>query len=235
VSRASAEARKQRSRRQAKWILGGAVALVAAIALLVALLGGGSSPTATSVHHDTAAETLTGPAGPEGISLEEGTPLAPATTAATGQPVDGIQCQQSEQVVYHVHTHLTVYVNGVLRPIPPGIGTVAPVAQETPQGPFYGATSCYYWLHVHAQDGVIHIESPSVRAYTLGQFFDLWRQPLSATQVGPAPGPITVFVDGQPYHGDPAGIALGSREDIQINAGAPTVPPKRVDWGNSEL
>ena len=43
---------------------------------------------------------------------------------------------------------------------------------------------CIYWLHTHAPDGVIHIESPTQRIYTLGNFFDEWRQPLSANQVG---------------------------------------------------
>jgi hypothetical protein len=48
------------------------------------------------------------------------------------------------------------------------VGIVSPVAQATAEGPFYEATQCYYWLHVHAQDGIIHIESPTVRAYSLG-------------------------------------------------------------------
>lgn len=73
---------------------------------------------------------------------------------------------------------------------------VTPVAQETAEGPFYGATRCYYWLHVHAQDGVIHIESPSKRRYTLGDFFAIWRQPLTFTRVGPVSGKLTVFVNG---------------------------------------
>ena len=42
--------------------------------------------------------------------------LASASTAADGQTVDGIECQSNEQVAYHIHTHLTVYVNGALRP-----------------------------------------------------------------------------------------------------------------------
>ena len=37
-------------------------------------------------------------------------------------------------------------------------------------------------------DGVIHIESPTQRIYTLGKFFDEWHQPLSADQVGDVHG-----------------------------------------------
>ena len=43
---------------------------------------------------------------------------------------------------------------------------------------------CIYWLHTHAPDGVIHVESPTERIYTLGDFFDEWHQPLSANRVG---------------------------------------------------
>ena len=149
--------------------------------------------------------------------------LAPASTAATGQTVDSIECQASEQVVYHVHTHLSVYVNGALRPLPPGIGIVKPVAQQTADGPFYGASHCYYWLHVHTQDGVIHIESPTARGYTLGQFLDIWRQPLSRTPVATARGTLKVFVNGAVYRGDPRAVPLGAHEDIQIDVGSPVV------------
>ncbi|MBV8162189.1 MAG: hypothetical protein JO265_14815, partial [Acidimicrobiia bacterium] len=199
--------------------------------------GGGtkSNPSATRAHADVATAILTGPPGPEGIPLEQGDVLAPQTTAASGNTVDGIQCQATEQVAYHIHTHLSVYVDGVLRPIPPGIGIVEPLAQQTQDGPFYGATTCYYWLHVHAQDGVIHVESPSVHVYTLGQFFDEWRQPLTGTAVGSASGPVTVFVDGRPFTGDPRTITLGSREDVQLDVGSPVVPPQKIDWSSTRL
>jgi hypothetical protein len=149
--------------------------------------------------------------------------------------VDGIQCDASEQVVYHVHTHLSVFVDGVLHPLPTGIGIVSPVAEQTAHGPFFVATRCYYWLHVHAQDGVIHIESPSVRTYTLGEFFDIWRQPLSRSRIGTVTGRLSVFVNGRRYFGNPASVVLGSHEDIQIDVGTPVVPPARVDWSGTGL
>jgi hypothetical protein len=178
---------------------------------------------------------LTGPAGPEGIVLEQGQQLATASTAATGQTVDGIQCNANEQVAYHIHTHLSVYVNGALRPIPAGIGIVTPVVQQTANGAFDSASQCYYWLHVHAQDGVIHVESPTTATYTLGQFFAIWKQPLTANQVGPNTGNLTTFVNGVRYTGNPAGIPLRSHEDIQIDVGTPAVAAHRVDWSKSQL
>ncbi len=169
------------------------------------------------------------------MPLESGVALAPATTAANGPPVDGIQCDATEQVVYHVHTHLSVYVHGVLRPLPAGVGIVSPVAVPTAHGSFDDADRCYYWLHVHAQDGVIHIESPAVQTYTLEEFFDIWRQPLTAAQVGPATGKLTVYLNGRRFPGDPAGIVLGSHEDIQIDVGTPVAPPDRTDWSGTGL
>ena len=100
---------------------------------------------------------------------------------------------------------------------------------------FDSASNCYYWLHVHAQDGVIHVESPTQTAYTLGQFFAIWRQPLTANQIGPAKGALTVFVDGVRYTGNPADIVLKSHEDIQIDVGTPAVAAQRVDWSKAQL
>jgi hypothetical protein len=213
-----------------------AAVVVAAAAVGIAVAVQHSSKhTSAQAGSDVATSVLTGPVGPEGIVLEQGQPLAPASTAAAGQTIDGIQCNAAEQVAYHIHAHLTVYVDGALRPIPAGVGIVTPVAQQTANGAFYGATRCYYWLHVHAQDGVIHVESPNQHNYTLGQFFAIWNQPLTANQIGPATGTLTVFVDGTRYTGNPATIALTSREDIQVDVGTPAVAPQKVDWSKSQL
>lgn len=210
-------------------------AVVAGIAVGVANSGHSTASGPTSSSSDSATATLTGPPGPEGIPLEEGTLLAPQNTSATGQTVNGIRCQADEQVAYHIHAHLTVYVNGALRPVPAGIGIVQPVVEQTQNGAFYSASRCYYWLHVHAQDGVIHVEAPSQTTYTLGQFFAIWRQPLTSTQVGPANGAMTVYVNGTRYAGDPSTITLTSHEDIQLDVGTPVVAPKKVDWSGSQL
>jgi hypothetical protein len=116
-----------------------------------------------------------------------------------------------------------------------GIGPAAPIAQATPAGPFDPATRCYYWSHVHAQDGVIHTESPTRVTYTLGQFFDLWHQPLAGAQIGPVRGQVTVFVNGRRHPGNPRDVSLGSHEDIQLDVRAAVVAPQRVDWAKTRL
>ncbi len=175
---------------------------VAAVILAGSMAGSAALGVATSAWSHDGTTAPTSPRGPEGIPLQAGALLAPESTAETGRTVDGIQCDASEHVAYHIHTHLAVYVDGALRPIP---------------------------------SGIIHVESPTARTYTLGQFFAIWRQPLSAHRVGPARGPVTVFVDGSRYSGNPADTTLGAREDIQIDVGRPVVAPARVDWHKSQL
>ncbi len=151
--------------------------------------------------------------------------LAQLGNGPSGDPVDGVACNTGEQLAYHIHAHLAVYVNGEPRAIPYGIGIKQPVPEQTSAGPFVVQGDCFYWIHVHDLSGVIHIESPTQRTYTLGQFFDLWGQPLSSTQVGPASGPVTAFVNGAPYQGDPRSIPLSAHQVIQLDVGT-AVPPQ---------
>lgn len=176
-----------------------------------------------------------GSLGAEGIPIEKGPSLAPATTTTPGTPVDGIKCLPSEQVVYHIHAHLQVFVDGQPRQLPGGIGIIEPAAQQTPEGPFFGATRCYYWLHTHTADGIIHIESPTQRIYTLGQFFDEWRQALSSNSVAGAHGTVTAYVDGKLWTKDPRAIPLVSHAEIQLEVGGPVVPAQPFSFGRSGL
>jgi hypothetical protein len=173
--------------------------------------------------------------GPEGIPLEAGAPLAPASTTAPGTPVDGIQCQASEQAAYHIHAHLQVDYDGRPRSLPGGIGILGAVAQQTPAGPFFSATSCYYWLHTHTSDGVIHIESPSQRIYTLGNFFDEWRQPLTGDQVAGLHGLVRAIVNGKPWSRSPRDIPLVPHAEIQLSVGQPAAAYQPISWAGTSL
>jgi hypothetical protein len=170
--------------------------------------------------------------GPEGIAIPRAAALASMGTGAAGSSVDGVSCNTSEQVVYHIHAHLTVFVNGEQRQVPSGIGVPDPQTEPTPQGPFVVSGACFYWLHTHAADGIIHVESPVQRTYTLGQFFDLWGQMLSPTRVGAATGRVVAFYNGGHVLSDPRAIPLTAHADIQLDVGAPLVGPVVVpSWG----
>ena len=195
-----------------------------------------SASTASSATSSTStAQAATGHLGPEGIPLEAGPALAPASSTTQGTTVDGVQCAPIEQLAYHIHAHLQVYVDGQPRTLPAAIGLIGPIAQQTPYGPFYGAQQCYYWLHTHASDGVIHIESPTKRIYTLGNFFDEWHQPLSRTEVAGDKGKVAAFFNGKSWTQDPRTIPLLPHASIQLDVGAPTVPAKIVSFAGTNL
>jgi hypothetical protein len=200
-------------RRPLLLILAGVLVVGLGIGLGIGLTGG--SPAA--------------PVGPEGVPLQQVPDLAPASTTASGAPVDGITCRKTmaQKVGYHIHAHLDIFVNGQQRRIPAGAGIAAPrFPMELTNGLFVdnGLKGCLYFLHVHSNDGIIHIEAPNKHTYTLGQFFDIWRQPLSSDQVGPAKGPVVAIVNGKVFPGNPRNIPLLSQADIQLDVGQPVVP-----------
>jgi hypothetical protein len=176
-----------------------------------------------------------GTTGPEGIPIEQGPSLAPASTTSTSKQVNGIKCAPLEQLAYHIHAHLQVYYNGQPRQLPGAIGMLGPVAQQTKYGPFYSATQCIYWLHTHTADGIIHVESPTATTYTLGDFFDEWSQPLSSSQVATAKGPVTAYVNGQPWTKNPRDIPLHSHAVIQLDVGHPVKPFQNVSFAGTQL
>jgi hypothetical protein len=167
--------------------------------------------------------------GPEGVPVPSGPVLAPPAAPAPGHSVDRVACGPVEQVAFHIHAHLAVFVDGRARVVPLGIGIAPPLQiTRTPQGPYAGGGSCFAYLHTHASDGIIHVESPVERTYTLGDFFGVWKQPLAVDQVGPARGRVTAFVDGRRYGGDPRAIPLRPHARIQLDVGTPVVPPQPV-------
>ncbi len=113
---------------------------VTVVVIAGVLAGLASAALAASARSHQVTATVAGPTGPEGIPLQSGPPLAPESAQATGQPVDGIGCNANEQVNYHIHAHLTVYVNGLLRPIPAGVGLVGLPLTNTLSLPLYGPT-----------------------------------------------------------------------------------------------
>jgi hypothetical protein len=157
------------------------------------------------------------------IALAGGRTTAQRVRAApTGATVDGIACQTSEQLAYHIHAHLAIYASGARQVVPAGVGIPGP--QQVVDG-FVEGGKCLYWLHTHDATGVVHIESPVRRVYTLGQLFDVWGHSLSGTQIGRATGHVTAFVNGKRFAGDPRSIKLTPHAVIQLDVGQ-IVPPQ---------
>ena len=170
-----------------------------------------------------------GPPGPEGVPIPKASVLAPPQALKLNQSIDGIKCGRTEQFLFHIHAHLTLFVKGKARAVPFGIGIGPPLyGVRTAQGPFVSQGTCFAWLHTHAEDGIVHIESPVQRTYTLGEFFDVWGQLLSPTRLGPAKGPVTAFYDGKVWKGNPRSIPLKKHAQIQLDEGSPVVAPEHI-------
>lgn len=159
------------------------------------------------------------------VTIEEGTTIGadvfpPGNTASGGQgeEISGVGCIATIQ--RHFHAHLSLFFEGEQLAIPAGVGITSPVINDG----FVVNGDCLYWLHTHDATGVIHIEPPNDDDYTLGQLFDVWGQPLSATNAAGYEGELSVFVDGERYDGDPRGIVFSSRKHISLQVGRPLAP-----------
>ncbi len=234
---------KRRPARSQGRFYGLLVALVVAVIAVVVILvvtSTGSKTSKANPHQSFTTATgikVYGGLGPENVPTELGTPLASPNAGLTGAITDGVQCNAGEQLHYHHHAHVAVFINGQPRPVPLGVGMVAPaLVENTAKGQFAaGSNTCLYWLHVHAQDGIVHIESPSARTFLLGQFFGIWHVALSPTQIGTDTGTVTATVDGQPWTGDPTQIPLDEHADIVLNLGGPAVHPPAIQWKGTSL
>jgi hypothetical protein len=188
------------------WIL---IAAVVAIAVVVAVVfvsrGGGGNNTAAKVPDETQLVGLQiGPA-----------PWNPALDTLPDRlgPL-GLDDLTNEGQVLHIHEHLDVYVNGKHEPVPQGIGIY--------DGQFLTE------LHTHDGTGIIHLESPVAKNYDLGQFFGVWGVRLTQDCIGgycQGVTPWTMYVNGQAYQGDPAGLVLREHQEIVFVIGT---PPKSI-------
>ena len=136
---------------------------------------------------------------------------APATTSNGAPVIDGIKCEP-EHLETHYHAHLTLLRNGKQVKVPAFIGIDF-------------KHQCLYWLHTHDATGIMHIESPDTRTYTLGNWFDVWGKPLSKTQAAGLKGNLKVFVGNRAFSGDPRTIVLKPHELITIEQGKVVEPP----------
>jgi hypothetical protein len=106
------------------------------------------------------------------------------STGGQGQPVGGLTCEATQPNTFHVHTHLSIFLNGEALTVPAGIGNASPSGAD-----------CLYPLHTHSRNGLLHVHAPAQASFTLGQIFQIWGQPLSSSDVAGLTGmPVRVFI-----------------------------------------
>ena len=199
--------------------------IVFVAALVIALAGCGGKGKSNA--KDTA------PAAPQPATGAPPWPAPPNAVALTKRA--GLVPETAEFLQYHVHAHLDVFVNGDPVRVPAGLGInikdPAVQSEKLSDGTFaYGGISppckkpCISPLHTHDDSGILHTESKTPTPNKLGQAFIEWAVRLSPTCVGGYCKPqayIAIFVNGQPYIGDPREIELSNMKEIAIVIGSP--------------
>lgn len=153
----------------------------------------------------------------EGLS----TPYWPDWNYTGTDPIDGVTCATSE--AYHIHAMISIYRNGTRLALPKNIGRSA----------------CNYDLHTHDGTGVIHVETATPKAFTLGQFFSVWGQTLNPGEVAGLVGAPTFYVVQNEQitkiTENPDDIPLEGHKEIVIVVGTPPTEIPRYNWGASGL
>jgi hypothetical protein len=119
----------------------------------------------------------------------------------------GLPALEAEGTVVHTHQHLDIIVNGRHISIPEGIGINEAQGFIAP-------------IHTHDTTGILHVESDEVRAFTLGQVFDIWGVRFTANCLGAhcvdEGHTLRIFVNGLDMPGDPRSIELEPHQEIAI-------------------
>jgi hypothetical protein len=131
----------------------------------------------------------------------------------------GLPALKNEGQRLHTHQHLDIVIRGKGYAIPAGIGIDA-------HGRFISP------LHTHDYSGILHVESPTVRRYTLGQIFGVWGLRFSSRCLGGycAKGKerVWVYVNGIEWLGNPRAIALRQHQEIVVAYGTYASIPKPI-------
>ncbi|MEK8089601.1 hypothetical protein [Thermithiobacillus plumbiphilus] len=152
-------------------------------------------------------------------------------TASDAASASGLSCGTPGKGSAYTYTHLNIFVDGVQQQLPANVGWVSPPLGRIPPddsdpanvAPPDGSNyTCAFPLHTDDNSGKIRFASDG--AYTLGQFFAVWGQPLSSTNVAGLTGkPISVYVNDAgrltKYTGDLGQLALTPKRDISIVVG----------------
>ena len=130
--------------------------------------------------------------------------------------------------------------------VPPRLGAGPPPAANCTAGPLTGPIrvhvelfarrraivipanvgvghACRYPLRTLTPTGVVELDR---RGLTLGDFFAVWRMPLSRSRLLTFRGGVTAYVAGKRWMGDPAAIPLADRAQIVVELGG-YIPPHR--------
>jgi hypothetical protein len=154
-------------------------------------------------------------------------PAGNTADGGQGEPVQDIPCVLNVPNNYHVHTHVSIFLDGVALAVPSNIGI-------HPQMP----SRCFYLMHTHDKSGKIHLEADAPRSFTLGQLFEIWGQPLETGDVAGLTGqPIKVYSTENAtvteVTTDWKAIELTTKKLITIQVGTPITEIPNFTWNGN--
>lgn len=131
----------------------------------------------------------------------------------------GLPALAEEGTVLHTHQHLDIFIDGKSTPVPADIGVNELQNFISP-------------VHTHDYTAVIHVESPTIQKFYLGQFFDVWGVRFNENCIGGyctnSEKKLKVFVDGKQVTGDPRLVELLPHQEIAIVYGSDAEIPKSI-------
>jgi hypothetical protein len=225
AERAEAARRRRRNKRLviAACVVGGLV-VVGGVGLGVESSLSASAAAATKASA-AAAKSDTTAATTAAKGRTTAAPWALPTDVETAVKSAGLSMLTAEGTALHIHQHLSISVDGKAVTLPADLGI-----DET--------TEELSALHTHDTSGILHVESPVVKAFHLDQAFAEWDVRLSKGAIGPYVNGtdgtrIAVFVNQKAYTGDPRQIVLKEHEDIDFvitTDGSTPVAPAKFKW-----
>jgi hypothetical protein len=131
----------------------------------------------------------------------------------------GLPALTTEGTTLHTHQHIDIFINGKQISVPADTGINEKDNFISP-------------IHTHENNAIIHVESPTVQTFTLGQFFDIWGvrfiQECLGGYCNENEKTLQVFSNGQPLTGSFRDLPLTERQEIVVVYGDSSAVPSPI-------
>ena len=132
-------------------------------------------------------------------------PTAANAAVAAGRPVGTLRCTKGG-ATFAVHVELFARRRVVI--VPPHIGA--------------GPRGCSYPIRTDEPTGVANVRTGG--RYVLGDLFRVWGRRVGPNRLLSFRGPVSVYVGGRPFHGDPRTVPLRRHAEIVVEIGGHVAP-----------
>jgi len=221
------------------------VALVLGVGVVMAGCGGGGSGGSPPPSSSPPPPSTTPPPPPPPPPPPSGGTVVPPLSATVQDLTDGhkigasrwgnpqtdgtaigtFTCGLNPPQTFALYTHVSIILNNEAQSIPGDVGA-------SPQG----NTHCFYTLHTHNSSGLVHVTPTAAGTFTLGNFFQIWKQSLTNTNLAGIEGlPIEIFVtDGttttKVEEADWSNIEMKDHREITISVGTEVTEIPNFTW-----